>query len=355
MRCLVRLAAVTILIPVVTSDDLRLGVQIGIGCKPKYEDIVETVEGSADIAKNCGEDAFYVSARKNYVSFGVADGVGGWANEGIDPSVFSNVLCTSARQAFLKADTPDPLDLMKQSYDNVTKGGDENVGSSTAVFLVLDRSTGRLKTANLGDSGYLIIRHGDVIFRSKAQTFGFNAPYQLSLYPSSSSMNERTDILNFKCEDSFVTSHTVQPGDVLILGSDGLFDNLFLDDILAEYESSLSHFYDKYPRYHTAMQAWWNAGLNESATHPPIMRKDYLKDLDKVMEDLSYCLTDLANDFANDDTVASPFSEEAQNAGYHMQGGKVDDITVVAVYVYASSTLHMHAVPTSTTPPSTRQ
>lgn len=56
-------------------------------------------------------------------------------------------------------------------------------GSSTACLLSLDRSTGVLHTANLGDSGYLVVRDGSVVAESQTLTHYFNCPYQLSILP----------------------------------------------------------------------------------------------------------------------------------------------------------------------------
>ena len=40
---------------------------------------------------NLGEDAFFVNRTADqFDSFGVADGVGGWRNQGVDPSLFSS-------------------------------------------------------------------------------------------------------------------------------------------------------------------------------------------------------------------------------------------------------------------------
>jgi hypothetical protein len=52
--------------------------------------------------------------------------------------------------------------------------------------------------------------------------------------------------------------------------------------------------------------------------------------------DLAYVLTDKAHSFACDNQRESPFSKFAQEAGHRQTsyGGKVDDITVVAVYVH---------------------
>lgn len=56
-------------------------------------------------------------------------------------------------------------------------------GSSTACIVVLDRQSHRLHTANLGDSGFLVVREGEVVHRSDEQQHYFNTPFQLSIAP----------------------------------------------------------------------------------------------------------------------------------------------------------------------------
>lgn len=58
-----------------------------------------------------------------------------------------------------------------------------SLGSSTACIVVLDRTSHRLHTANLGDSGFLVVRGGEVVHRSDEQQHYFNTPFQLSIAP----------------------------------------------------------------------------------------------------------------------------------------------------------------------------
>lgn len=58
-----------------------------------------------------------------------------------------------------------------------------SAGSSTACIVVLDRTSHRLHTANLGDSGFLVVRGGEVVHRSDEQQHYFNTPFQLSIAP----------------------------------------------------------------------------------------------------------------------------------------------------------------------------
>lgn len=57
------------------------------------------------------------------------------------------------------------------------------VGSSTACIIALNREERRVYSANLGDSGFLIIRDGEVVHRSEEQQHYFNTPFQLAVPP----------------------------------------------------------------------------------------------------------------------------------------------------------------------------
>lgn len=58
-----------------------------------------------------------------------------------------------------------------------------SLGSSTACIVVLDRRSHRIHTCNLGDSGFLVVRGGEVVHRSDEQQHYFNTPFQLSIAP----------------------------------------------------------------------------------------------------------------------------------------------------------------------------
>ena len=99
----------------------------------------------------------------------VADGVGGWAESGVDPAKFSRALCKNIaglcaldEDKYLKT----PVDLIVESVET-----NRETGSSTCVVVSLERDNPILHTANLGDSGYLLLRKTGIdlmsIFRSK--------------------------------------------------------------------------------------------------------------------------------------------------------------------------------------------
>jgi len=68
----------------------------------------------------------------------------------------------------------------------------------------------------LGDSQFVVIRNSEVLLESKEQQVKFNMPYQ---------MGTRSDIT--PATHAEVYSLQVQPNDYIIMGTDGLFDNVF--------------------------------------------------------------------------------------------------------------------------------
>ncbi|GJP48681.1 hypothetical protein CLOM_g7965 [Closterium sp. NIES-68] len=228
-----------------------------------------------DKAHRGGEDAFFIL---DGAAVGVADGVGGWAEIGVDAGLYARELMAHVQSAV--ADEPkggaDPMRVLERAHLNTV-----SYGSSTACLAVLQAD--QLQAANLGDSGFLIIRHGHAIFKSPSQQHDFNFPYQLGSEGGDSPLA------------ADVYSLPVAPGDVVVMGTDGLFDNVFDSEV-----SSLVA--------HALLR-----GLPPQAT--------------------AEHLAALARDRALDRFRLSPFARAAQEAGYRYIGGKLDDITVVVSYV----------------------
>lgn len=58
------------------------------------------------------------------------------------------------------------------------------IGSSTCCLILLDTNSNKIFTANIGDSGYLILRYEEgklvEIFKSEEQQHSFNFPFQVN-------------------------------------------------------------------------------------------------------------------------------------------------------------------------------
>ena len=164
--------------------------------------------------KKGGEDAALVT--DNILA--VADGVGGWADSGIDPAKYSRQLCTNfddlVRKDEGKGDyVKDPQRLLIDGVELTRE-----TGSCTVCIASLALDEPQLLTANLGDSGFLHLRKNGLdlvsIFRSQEQQHSFNFPYQVGTGGDDPAKAESK-------------THEVCHNDILVLGTDGLFDNLF--------------------------------------------------------------------------------------------------------------------------------
>jgi len=242
-----------------------------------------------DLLPHCGgEDAYFFDDEAGFV--GVADGVGGWARHGVDAGRYSRQLMSLCADA-VRAGVNDPAAVLTEAHSRTSERG-----SSTALVVALlqarDKSA-RLKAANLGDSGFLVLRQGRILLQSTPQQHSFNFPFQLlapNTHPNSDSPH---DAEIFELEN-------VLPDDVIILGTDGLFDNMFPYEV-SELMVSLSAAADQTPK-----------GLAGLAARE---------------------LAHKAAAFSRDASRRSPFAVEAKKEGHWFHGGKVDDITVVVSVV----------------------
>jgi protein phosphatase PTC7 len=196
-----------------------------------------------------GQDAFFVSrlgTNPHEVALGVADGVGGWMDSGVDPADFSHAFCdymaATAHEYRLKATSEaagntgalTARQLMQEGYSAVCHDPSIKAGGSTAIVALLTEN-GTLEVANLGDSGYILLRLNGVHAASEPQTHAFNTPYQLSVVPPSMLLRAAAfggAQLMDQPRDAEVTRLGLRHGDVVIFASDGLWDNLFNQDIL---------------------------------------------------------------------------------------------------------------------------
>eukprot|EP01130_Rhizamoeba_saxonica_P005767 TRINITY_DN2285_c2_g1_i1.p1 TRINITY_DN2285_c2_g1~~TRINITY_DN2285_c2_g1_i1.p1 ORF type:complete len:173 (-),score=31.31 TRINITY_DN2285_c2_g1_i1:40-558(-) len=163
--------------------------------------------------------------------------------------------------------------------DHACQHASETTGTSTACIVSLVDN--QIMGCNLGDSGFIIIRNREIILKSEEQQMSFNQPYQIG---TGSDMLPRTH----------ATLYTEQAleGDYVILGSDGLFDNLYLKKILDKFNKMVIK------------------GFEVSKIAQKLAQQAYTK--------------------SRSMRVKTPFSDSAKKHGLKIiRGGKMDDITVV--------------------------
>ncbi|KAJ6630798.1 phosphatase 2C-like domain-containing protein [Mycena sp. CBHHK59/15] len=203
-----------------------------------------------------GEDFFLCTSVSGFgvrigVSLGIADGVGGWTNEGIDPSLFSQALMYYAhghlQNGWAGEREVDPIleiaaaggaeitpsECLQFAYQNVLAEKAVPAGSSTACLLTLNASSGILRSANLGDSGFFVIRSSSIFYNSPPLTYYFNCPWQLAKLPPTRGRNSK---YRGSIRDPPSAAHEyttrLRDGDIIIVYTDGLSDNVYPLEIL---------------------------------------------------------------------------------------------------------------------------
>ncbi|KAK8048628.1 hypothetical protein PG994_010358 [Apiospora phragmitis] len=270
-----------------------------------------------------GQDAFFIARMggTNDVAFGVADGVGGWEESGVDPADFSHSFCDYMALAAYESKPDDvrPLTakaLMQKGYDDVCHDKSIPAGGSTACVAVVSED-GVMDVANLGDSGFVHLRLNGVHHSSEAQTHAFNTPYQLSIIPPTMRLPKDAD----------VTAHELRHGDVLVFASDGLWDNLFDQDVLRIVS-----------RVMTGSGAWkaTDGGIRVVEDLAPyVQAPDSAQKAATLQSAIAIDITATAKRASMDQRLDGPFAKEVQKyyPGEDWHGGKTDDICVIVVVV----------------------
>lgn len=314
-----------------------------------------------------GEDAFFVSRvgtsggpasadNADAVAFAVADGVGGWTESRVDPADFSHGLCGYMAETALAWDEPAdklrPKQLLQTGYDRVVDDPAIKAGGSTASVGVA-LPDGRVELANLGDSGSVLLRLAAVHHYSVPQTHGFNTPYQLSIIPprmrAQASIFGGAFLEDFP-RDAAVTNVQMQHGDVLLLATDGVFDNLNNQDILKLVTSRMiltgawTAIPDQGVGVSDSLAALTVPGGIAAAFPPPSSSashsKEHPSESQSRLESTLTLQSLLAASIAGEAKIASvdfrrdgPFAKEAQRyyPGDYYRGGKVDDICALVL------------------------
>uniref|UniRef100_A0A0E0EX42 Protein phosphatase n=1 Tax=Oryza meridionalis TaxID=40149 RepID=A0A0E0EX42_9ORYZ len=226
-----------------------------------------------------GEDAYFIACDG---WFGVADGVGQWSFEGINAGLYARELMDGCKKFIME--NQGAADLKPEQV--LSKAADEahSPGSSTVLVAHFDGQF--LNASNIGDSGFLVIRNGEVYQKSKPMVYGFNFPLQIE-----KGDNPLKLVQNYTIE--------LEDGDVIVTASDGLFDNVYEQEVATMVSKSLQA--DLKP--------------TEIAEH----------------------LAAKAQEVGRSAAGSTPFSDAALAVGYlGFSGGKLDDIAVVVSIVRKS-------------------
>lgn len=231
-----------------------------------------------------GEDAFVCHPG----GVGVADGVGGYAQHGVDPALYTRKVMRSALEEVRKGCTAEAAGQGVSALRAVEQGAlaarqRHLHGGCPVTMVTLVKEGTQASILNLGDCGTLMVRDDAMLFRSTMQQHSFNCPYQLPDDPPS-----RGELVTLN----------VQEGDIFLCASDGVYDNVELDDLL---------------QHLTCVR-------EKGCTH------------------VAEAIGSLAAQNARNKQLMTPFARHAREAGYYYEGGKLDDITAVVAQVTSATT-----------------
>lgn len=277
-----------------------------VAYQPKDRDDVIYQKLKDSLLSPTGEDNYFITVNsESDVYAAVADGVGGWAEHGYDSSAISRELCKTMGQisSSLQSKNSDvvvtPKDIIDLSYNKIKEDKIVEVGGTTAIVAHFPKD-GLLKVANLGDSWCGVFRDYQLVFQTKYQTVGFNAPYQLSIIPEEMERNARLSGRSYITntpKDADEYEFQLKSNDVVILATDGVTDNIAPEDI-------------------------------------ELFLKDNSKMLSNDLDKFSKTLVQNVVKLSKDPNYPSVFAQEISKlTGKLYKGGKEDDITLVLVKV----------------------
>lgn len=223
-----------------------------------------------------GEESYFVT---NLNWLGVADGVGQWSLEGSNPGVYARelmehcgkIVSNSGGVSILK-----PVEVLERIVEEA-----QSPGSSTILLAYFDGQI--LHVANIGDSGFIIIRNGTVHRSSSPMHHDFHFPLQIAKGYDPSELVEEYEI-------------ELEFGDIVVTATDGLLDNLYMEEI---------------------------ASIVSKSVQAKINTQEIAKLLARRAQEVG------KSAFGN-----SPFADSARAAGYKgFTGGKLDDVAVIVSLV----------------------
>ncbi|KOS19419.1 putative protein phosphatase 2C 80 [Escovopsis weberi] len=285
-----------------------------------------------------GDDAVYAS--KQFIC--ANDGVGAWAarHRG-HPGLWSRLILhfwslaveqESSRAVSQKeaSRTPDPVATLQAAYEQTREATQEHdwQGTTTTCGAQLHYryrpaaggggGAGRgepapqLYVTNLGDGQVLVLRPRDhkIVYRSEAQWHWFDCPRQLGTNsPDTPQENAVLDVVD------------VEVGDVVLAMSDGVVDNLWEHEIAAHVFKSVDS---------------WETGRGGSPRGGQGGQGGG-EEGEERMEAMAHDLVKAAKAIAIDPFAESPYMGHAIEEGLASEGGKLDDISVVAAICVKNS------------------
>ncbi|XP_050139245.1 probable protein phosphatase 2C 26 [Malus sylvestris] len=158
-----------------------------------------------------GEDAFFVSSYNGGV-LAIADGVSGCAEQDVDPSFPKELMANASNFVGDEEVNNNPHILIQKAHAYTS-----SIGSAMNYCLAGEEwDSENCQCRGLQIKGY---REGKINFSTSPQEHYFDCPYQ--------------EIVGQTYHDATVSNVELMEGDTVVMGSDGLFDNVFNREIVS--------------------------------------------------------------------------------------------------------------------------
>ncbi|KAF2013219.1 hypothetical protein BU24DRAFT_464034 [Aaosphaeria arxii CBS 175.79] len=255
-----------------------------------------------------GDDAVLVAE----AFVGANDGVGAWATKDRGHAALWSRLILHfwaleiERAQFGPDSEPDPAAYLQAAFEQTkeaTSKPNEWYGTTTTCGALLSgESKPILYATQLGDSQILVVRPRtkEVLYKTDEQWHWFDCPRQLG-----------TNSPDTPTENAVVDRIEIEEDDVVLAMTDGVVDNLWEHEVVQNVMDS--------------MEKWKDDPSRISADKEPA-ETTYAEGMRYVAQRL----VNAAREIAEDPFAESPYMEKAIDEGLSIEGGKLDDISVVA-------------------------
>ncbi|KAL4821531.1 hypothetical protein BDW67DRAFT_172281 [Aspergillus spinulosporus] len=272
-----------------------------------------SVKGELIRGLNNGDDAVLVT--ENFL--GVNDGVGAWATKPRGhAALWSRLILHFWALEVERIPSPDaavdPIAYLQRAYEETTQATtspSEWFGTTTSVTALLHKTLDGsgiekplLYVTNIGDCKVLVIRPSEkkVVFRTEEQWHWFDCPMQLG-----------TNSMDTPQKDAVLSLVDLEEGDIVLAVSDGVLDNLWEHEVLSITLEGLEKW--EHGRYNDKELEW---------AAPEVLAEEQMVFLARELLKSALAV-------AQDPFAESPYMEKAVEEGLAIQGGKMDDISVV--------------------------
>jgi len=211
----------------------------------------------ADLSYTCGEDAYFISPSTNFM--GVADGVSAWSAYALGNSAYISYYLMSYAKTFAEKGMKNTLSIVREAFNAVWALHEQKKmqvpnGSTTVCVVKLDdegEDGPRVQYSNLGDSMMMVVRperfddmnvnlriiHQSNKLYAPERVNGVPVPLQLCFYPY---QGRRGTGAPEQVDKSETITLPLKKDDIIIVATDGLWDNISMDEVLKAVAASFA-------------------------------------------------------------------------------------------------------------------